>query len=99
MNSVRLIPYNQIIRQQVRNYITKKFYEIPYDEQYESRDFYRSTAEITKKINIPDKISEDLKNILVQLNPNDFGYLGYSKKKYRCKTREEVEIDKKYPLG
>ena len=54
MNSVRLIPYNQIIRQQVRNYITKKFYEIPYDEQYESRDFYRSTAEITKKINIPD---------------------------------------------
>ena len=60
MNSVRLIPYNQIIRQQVRNYITKKFYEIPYDEQYESRDFYRSTAEITKKINIPDKISEEL---------------------------------------
>lgn len=80
-----------------RNYFStfsKKFNEIPYDEQYECRDFIRN-----KKITINKLLSEDMKNILSKIDPEKYDYLTYSTKKYTCKTKEEHEFDKKYPFG
>ncbi len=83
----------------VRLFSTKKFFEIPYDEQWETRDFTRK--KLTKEnLTINDRvISDELKKILVRKNPKDFGFLGYSNVKYTCKTEEEINWQKKYPLG
>ena len=79
-----------------RNYsyiFSKRFYKVPYDEQYEYRDFIRKV-----NLTIPDNLSNELKNLLIKKNPKDFGFLGYSNVKYTCKTKEEHEFDNKYPF-
>ena len=82
----------------VRLFSTKKFFEIPYDEQWETRDFTRK--KLTKEnLTINDRvISDELKKILIRKNPKDFGFLGYSNVKYTCKTEEEINWQKKYPF-
>ena len=89
----RISPYFK----QVRHY-TRKFYYIPYDEQYESRDFTRSKIQ-TDKMTVPQHLSNDIKDILIKMSPNDFGFLGYSNIKYTCKTRKEIQFEKDYPFG
>lgn len=73
---------------------SKKFYEIPYDEQYECRDFLRN-----KGLTINNFLSDDMKNILSKIDPENYEHLTYSNKKYTCKTKEEHEYQKNYPLG
>lgn len=82
----------------VRLFSSKKFFEIPYDEQWETRDFTRK--KLTKEnLTINDRvISDELKKILIRKNPKDFGFLGYSNVKYTCKTEEEINWQKKYPF-
>jgi hypothetical protein len=82
-----------------RLFSTKRFFEIPYDEQWESRDFRRK--KLTKEnLTINNKvISDELKKLLIKENPKDFGFLGYSTVKYTCKTEEEIQWEKDNPLG
>ena len=82
----------------IRMFSTRKFYEVPYDDQWESRDFYRPKLR-KKDLTLDGKISETLKQILMKENPNDFGFLGYSNVKYTCKTEEEIKWEKDNPLG
>jgi hypothetical protein len=82
----------------VRLFSTKRFSEIPYDEQWESRDFRRKLT--TEHLTVNNKvISDELKKILIKENPKDFGFLGYSIVKYTCKTEEEIQFEKDNPLG
>lgn len=95
MNNLRVVT----LLSNVRLFSSKKFFEIPYDEQWETRDFRRSTFS-KKNITINDKfISDELKNLLIRENPKDFGFLGYSNVKYTCKTEEEIKWEKDNPLG
>ena len=82
----------------VRLFSSKKFFEIPYDEQWETRDFTRK--KLTKEnLTINDRIiSDELKKLLIRENPKYFGFLGYSNVKYTCKTEEEINWQKKYPF-
>jgi hypothetical protein len=90
----RISPYFK----QVRHY-TRKFYYIPYDEQYESRDFTRSKIQ-TGKMTVPPHLSDDMKDTLIKLYPKSFVFLGYSKNiKYTCKTLKEIQFEKDHPLG
>ena len=83
----------------VRLFSTKRFFEIPYDEQWESRDFRRKKL-TNETLTINDKfISDELKKLLIKENPKDFGFLGYSTVKYTCKTEEEIQWEKDNPLG
>lgn len=83
----------------VRLFSTKRFFEIPYDEQWESRDFRRKQL-TNEKLTINNKfISDELKKLLIKENPKDFGFLGYSTVKYTCKTEEEIQWEKDNPLG
>lgn len=46
-----------------------------------------------------NNISYNLKQILINNNPEEFKYLGYSTIKYTCKTREQIKFEKNYPFG
>lgn len=64
--------------------------------------FCNSTYKLTKNnltINNINKISYNLKQILIKENPKEFEYLGYSTIKYTCKTKKESDWEINNPFG
>ena len=76
MNRIRIVGHNLILTRGYSSYGRRKFFEVPYDEQYEPRDFLRRKKRLDSETKTGE-ISKDLRNILGRFETKDFGFLGY----------------------